>query len=212
MPRAKHWWGGVSPGLAVSLGLIVVGVGCVGYALVNVNAEAVATASAYRSIPASPATPTVRPAAASGEASAPAVLYGRYPDQGEVIGSLSIPELKLRLPIIEGTGEGDLKRGVGHFSQSVLPGERDNCVLSGHRDTVFSGLGKLETGDLLVTQTTAGTFTYRVRRTRIVHKDDTSALAPADHAVLTVSTCYPFRYVGAAPDRYVLIADLVPND
>jgi sortase A len=93
-----------------------------------------------------------------------------------------------------------------------MPGEADNCVISGHRDTVFSGLGSLEKGDVFVLETATGTHTYKISRIRIVHKDDRTVVVPTDHAVLTVSTCYPFQYVGSAPDRYVLIADLVVDE
>ena len=211
MGRARHSRV-ISLGVAVSLGLLVLGIGCVGCALININAESVATADASRGVPSSPTTPTLERAGPSGDATAPVALYARYPAEGDVVGSLSIPALKQKLPIIEGTGDDDLKRGVGHFSQSVLPGEQDNCVLSGHRDTVFASLGKLKVGDRLITRTAAGTFTYEIRRIRIVHKDDVSVIVPADHAVLTVSTCYPFHFVGAAPDRYVLVADLVTGN
>jgi sortase A len=132
-----------------------------------------------------------------------------YPAEGDNVGSLTIPALKQKLPIIEGTGAEELKKGVGHFIQSVLPGEQDNCVLSGHRDTVFSNLGKLNIGDQLIVQTSAGTFTYEIKRIRIVDKDDKTVIVPADHAVLTLTTCYPFQFIGSAPDRYILIADLV---
>jgi len=145
----------------------------------------------------------------SGESISQVPLYSRYPAKGEVIGSLSIPALKQKFPVVEGTGDDDLKRGVGHFSQSVLPGEQDNCVLSGHRDTVFASLGKLKVGDRLIAQTTAGTFTYKIRQIRIVGTNDKTVVVHTDHAVLTVTTCYPFRYVGSAPKRYVLVADLV---
>lgn len=129
--------------------------------------------------------------------------------KGDTIGHLTIPALDRRLPIIEGTGVAELKKGVGHFSQSVLPGVKDNCVLSGHRDTVFTGLGKLKKGDQFIVETAAGRFTYAIRRTRIVDKDDRTVIVPTDHAVLTVTTCYPFNYVGSAPDRYILSADLI---
>ena len=136
-------------------------------------------------------------------------LYPVYPAQGDNIGSLTIPALEQKLPIIEGTGTDELKKGVGHFIQSVLPGVEDNCVLSGHRDTVFSRLGELKIGDRLIVQTSAGTFTYEIKRIRIVDKDDKTVIVPTDHAVLTVTTCYPFGYIGNAPDRYILVADLV---
>lgn len=139
-------------------------------------------------------------------------LYPRRPAEGDKIGSLSIPVLKQTLPIIEGTGTDDLKRGVGHFVQSVLPGEADNCVLSGHRDTVFTRLGKMKIGDRFVVRTSAGTFNYEIKRIRIVGKDDRTVIVPTDHAVLTVSTCYPFNFVGPAPKRYVLVADLLTGN
>lgn len=137
------------------------------------------------------------------------IVYTIYPAEGDNFGSLTIPALNREIPIIQGTGVQELKKGVGHFNQSVLPGEQDNCVLSGHRDTVFRQLGKLKAGDLLIVQTSAGTFTYKVNGMRIVHKDDKTVIVPADHAVLTMTTCYPFNYIGSAPDRYIITADLV---
>jgi sortase A len=137
------------------------------------------------------------------------ILYPIRPKEGENIGNLTIPVLKRVIPIIEGANEDELKKGVGHFDQSVLPGEWNNSVLSGHRDTVFRELGKLKIGDELTIETSAGTFTYKIKQTRIVHKDDKTVIVPTDHAVLTVTTCYPFRYIGDAPDRYIIIADLV---
>jgi len=137
------------------------------------------------------------------------VSYPAYPSKGDEMGVLSIPALKQEFPVYEGTGDRELEKGVGHFAKSVLPGENDNCVLSGHRDTVFRKLGKLKKGDSLVVRTAAGTFTYEISGIRIVDKDDRTVIVPTDHAVLTVSTCYPFRYVGNAPKRYVLSADLV---
>jgi sortase A len=139
-------------------------------------------------------------------------LYPVYPAEGDNIGSLTIPALAQKLPIIQGTGVEDLKKGVGHFTQSVLPGEEDNCVFSGHRDTVFSELGELKIGDQLIVQTSAGTFTYEVNGTRIVHEDDKTVIVPTDHAVLTMTTCYPFNYIGPAPDRYIVSAALVKSE
>jgi len=119
--------------------------------------------------------------------------------------------LKQQLPIFQGTGFKELKKGVGYFIQSVLPGEADNCVLSGHRDTVFAKLGKLKIGDQLIAETSAGIFTYEIKLIRIVDKDDKTVIVPADHAVLTLTTCYPFRFIGNAPYRYILVSDLVMN-
>lgn len=138
-------------------------------------------------------------------------LYPVYPTEGDTIGSLMIPALKRKLPILQGTGVEELKKGVGHFTQSVLPGENDNSVFSGHRETVFRQLGNLKIGDLLIVQTSAGTFTYEVKGTRIVHEDDKAVIVPTDHAVLTMTTCYPFNTPGYSPDRYIVSADLIKS-
>ena len=106
----------------------------------------------------------------------------------------------------------ELKKGVGHFNQSVLPGEKDNCVFSGHRETVFRQLGKLKIGDQLIVQTSAGTFTYEVSGTRIVDAEDKTVIVPTDHAVLTLTTCYPFNTPGYFPDRYIVSADLIMSN
>lgn len=204
---------------------IVLGIACIGLALMNIllpqaNTIAIQTSSALpQAAHRSPYTgSTVLPSASTDigqlfeAAVSDIILYPEYPSAGDVVGSLSIPALELELPIIEGTGTDELKAGVGHFIQSVLPGEIDNCVLSGHRDTVFASLGGLKIGDQLIVQTTAGIFTYEVTGTRIVDKDDKTVIVPTDHAVLTLTTCYPFSYIGPAPDRYIVSADLVTGE
>ncbi|MFD9625864.1 class D sortase [Peribacillus muralis] len=135
-------------------------------------------------------------------------LYPFQPKTGEEIGELYIPKLKAKLPIFHGTNEDELERGVGHFAGSVLPGENDNSVLSGHRDTVFRKLGEVGVGDLLIVRTSAGEFTYKVKKVRIVDEDDRTVIVPKPRATLTVSTCYPFDYIGSAPERYILVAYL----
>jgi sortase A len=131
---------------------------------------------------------------------------------GDRIGELVIPKLSKTLPIFHGANEDELEKGVGHFAGSVLPGEKDNSVLSGHRDTVFRQLGKIGKGDLFIVRTSAGKFTYKVRRTRIVEADDRTVIVPKPRATLTVTTCYPFSYIGDAPQRYILIADLISSN
>lgn len=140
------------------------------------------------------------------------ILYPVRPKPGESIGTLSIPKLDQTLPIIHGTDEDQLEHGVGHYRKSVLPGEADNAVLSGHRDTVFRQLGSLEIGDHLITKTTAGTFTFQINRIAIVDADDRSIIVPSDQSLLTVTTCYPFDYIGDAPQRYILVASLSKSE
>ncbi len=215
--------------LALSVGSVVLGIGCIAWAWTNILAQRSPSSDVYygptssvATVPVNPATVPVNPNGSPTNVPAPnrpshppatrsavKVVYSRNPSEGDALGSLSIPVLGQTLPIIEGTGADDLKKGVGHFGQSVLPGQKDNCVLSGHRDTVFSQLGKLKTGDVLVVQTATGTYTYQIKRIRIVHANDRTVIVPTDHAVLTVTTCYPFDFIGSAPDRYILSADLV---
>ena len=139
-------------------------------------------------------------------------LYPEYLVEGDNIGSLTIPVLNRKLTILQGTGDKELKKGVGHFIKSVLPGEKDNCVISGHRETAFRQLDKLKIGDIIIVQTSAGTFTYEVSGTRIVHKDDRTVIVPTKNAVLTLTTCYPFNFIGNAPDRYIVSAVLVKRE
>lgn len=130
---------------------------------------------------------------------------------GEVIGLIRIPKLSEEYPIVQGTDNRSLKHGVGHYVDSVMPGVKDNSVLSGHRDSVFSKLGQLKSGDQVIVQTSDGIFTYIVRSTRIVMADDRTVIVPTPTAVLTLSTCYPFHYIGSAPKRFIVSADLVTN-
>jgi sortase A len=137
------------------------------------------------------------------------ILYPIRPKTGANIGELVIPKLNAILPIIEGTDPDELEKGVGHYAQSVLPGEKDNAVLSGHRDTVFRNVGKLEIGDQLVTKTSAGVFTYKIVKMWIVDDDDRSVIVShKGKQILTLTTCYPFNFIGPAPQRYIIQAEL----
>lgn len=133
----------------------------------------------------------------------------KKPKVGDVIGSLTIPRIKSTIAIIEGTGSKELKRGVGHYIGSVVPGVSDNSVLAGHRDSVFRRLGEVKIGDLITVKNDYGTFVYEVHKIRIVKANDRTVIVPTKDAVLTLSTCYPFRYIGNAPKRYVVQAGLV---
>lgn len=155
------------------------------------------------------AEPSSQPAATP---TAPAFEYAKYPNYpstGDRIGTISLPSLKLNWPIYQGTTDAELAKGVGHYAKSVLPGQNDNSVLSGHRTTVFNKLGKLKAGQLILVKTSAGTFTYKVRSSRVVLKTDRTVIVPTAGAVLTLTTCYPFNQLGATDHAYVVSADLV---
>jgi sortase A len=130
-----------------------------------------------------------------------------HPVKGETIGILYIPALHAELPIVEGTDPNELAKGVGHYASSSFPEENDQIVLSGHRDTVFRKMGDLKIGDTVTIELPYGSFTYTIESTEIVDADDTTVIrSTAPDEVLTLTTCYPFSYVGNAPQRYILYA------
>lgn len=157
--------------------------------------------------------PVTKPLPTAKAAPNPSVTREQFhPADNDVIGLLEIPKIKAELPIIEGTDEEMLEKGVGHYSGTVLPSDGEQILLSGHRDTVFRKFGELGIGDRFIVKMPYGSFEYEIASTKIVDKDDTSVIRPMGKEVLVVSTCYPFRYVGAAPDLYVVYAYPVPTD
>ncbi|WP_081384294.1 sortase [Paenibacillus odorifer] len=132
--------------------------------------------------------------------------------EGEIIGEIRFPKLNKKIAVLEGTESPELKKGAGHYKGSAAIGATGNSVLAGHRDTVFRNLGELVAGDLIELESTDGTFTYEVTGSTIVDGDERGAIKPSDKAILTLITCYPFSYVGSAPDRYLLSAKLVKQE
>ncbi len=126
--------------------------------------------------------------------------------QRAFVARLEIPSISLSTLVVDGVDEVTLRRAVGRIPQSSRPGDPGDVALAGHRDTDFRALGELETGDLLTLRTVDGEFSYAVESIRIVPPDRVDVLAPADHPTLTLVTCYPFRYVGPAPLRYIVRA------
>jgi sortase A len=131
------------------------------------------------------------------------------PAEGSVLGRLEIPRLGMKVIVDEGVSDGVLRRAVGHIPQTALPGERGNVALAGHRDTFFRPLRKIQAGDAIALRTPAGDFNYRVESTAVVVPTDVRVLKPSADPMLTLVTCFPFYYVGSAPDRFVVRARLV---
>jgi sortase A len=123
-----------------------------------------------------------------------------------LLGLIEIPRLDTSSIVEEGVETSTLWKAVGHISGTALPGDRGNAVLAAHRDTYFSGLGDLKVGDLVSFKSPTATYSYRVESTRIVEPDDTQVLAASTEPILTLVTCYPFHYIGNAPQRYVVTA------
>lgn len=131
---------------------------------------------------------------------------------GDEVGMLTIKDIDARIPIVEGTDEDELAHGVGHYSGTAFPMEDDQIVLSGHRDTVFRRMGELNVGDIITVEMPYGDFDYEIYETFIVDADDRTVIKPtAPDEILTVTTCYPFNFIGSAPDRYIINAKPVYN-
>ncbi|WP_240628501.1 class D sortase [Bacillus salacetis] len=128
-------------------------------------------------------------------------------EKGDVVGILQIPALNRELPIIEGTDEDELEKGVGHYSSTKLPNQQDRIFLAGHRDTVFKQMGDLQEGDQLKVEMSNGTFTYEIYEMFVVKEDDMSVvLSTSPDEILTLSTCYPFEYLSSTVERYIINA------
>jgi len=131
--------------------------------------------------------------------------------RGGLIGRIDIPRLGLSAIIMEGTSSRTLRRAVGHIAGTALPGQPGNVGLSGHRDTFFRPLRNIRQDDLITLRTLAGDYRYRVLSTRIVAPVEVEVLEPDGNELLTLVTCYPFYFVGSAPDRFVVRAERVKD-
>jgi sortase A len=123
-----------------------------------------------------------------------------------VIGRIEIPRLRLSAMTREGADAATLRRGVGHVPSTALPGEEGNAAFAAHRDTFFRKLRDIREGDEIVVTTLTGRHRYVVSELRVVDPRDVSVLEPTPHPVLTLVTCYPFNYIGPAPERFIVRA------
>lgn len=134
-------------------------------------------------------------------------LHGA-PDRGTWIARLEAPTVHLSATVLEGSDDRTLARAAGHIEDTALPGQPGNLGIAGHRDTTFRAVRKLRIGDPLIVSTPGHAYRYRITRTFIVKPEDVSVLDPADHPTLTLVTCYPFEFIGHAPERFIVQADL----
>jgi sortase A len=125
------------------------------------------------------------------------------------VGSIEIPRLHISSMISETTSHQVLEVAVGHVSGTAVPGQQGNVVLAAHRDTFFRGLGEIKPGDLIRLSVPGEQYEYRVQFTDIVKPTGTWVLNSGPGQTLTLITCYPFHYVGAAPKRFIVRADRV---
>jgi sortase A len=125
---------------------------------------------------------------------------------GGVIGRIEIGRLGLSAIIVEGDSPSLLGRAVGHVPDTAMLGESGNIVLTGHRDTFFRPLRNIQVGDVITLETMTGEYQYEVESTSIVPPTATEVLQSSSSKELTLITCYPFYYVGPAPNRFVVHA------
>ena|ERR1035437_2251160 len=126
---------------------------------------------------------------------------------GALIGRMEISRLGLSAIVMEGISAKTLRRAVGHIPGTALPGQPGNVGISGHRDTFFRPLRNIRQNDIITLTTLLGEYRYRVVSTRVVHPDNVAVLGPGDNEVLTLVTCYPFYFVGPAPNRFIVRAE-----
>ena len=132
-------------------------------------------------------------------------MSGREIRRGAPVARLVIPAIDLDEIVLEGVGPVELNGGPGHFPGSVLPGEAGNSIVSAHRDRHFRRVGELGVGSRIRTETRKGSVEWVITERRIVSRD-TPSLFEESEATLTLTTCWPLRYFGPAPDRLLIIA------
>lgn len=131
---------------------------------------------------------------------------------GSVIGAIEISRVGLKAMIVQGDSTKLLNRAVGHLPTSALPGETGNVALAAHRDGLFRPLRRVLPGDTITLRTTEREFRYEVLWTAVVPPSAVSVLQPTKNPALTLVTCFPFYYVGGAPERFVVRARQVQSD
>jgi sortase A len=150
------------------------------------------------SVPVGPAPPPGEPAAAA----RPRIAAG------STVGRLEIPRLHVSAIVRVGSDARTLRLAVGLIPGTALPGEPGNIGLAGHRDTFFRRLRDIRADDEIQLATPGRTYRYRVERTTVVNPDDVWVLEPTREPALTLVTCYPFSFIGSAPQRFIVRAKL----
>jgi sortase A len=145
------------------------------------------------------------------EASRPP-LKSRARADGETLGRIEIPRLGLSVVLVEGVRRRDLRVAVGHIPGTAPPNEVGNLGVAGHRDTFFRELRRIRRDDVVIVRTSTGPIVYSVESISVVKPTNTDVLGASTQPVLTLITCYPFHYIGSAPERFIVRARLAANE
>lgn len=190
--------------VALERGLLALGVGCLGvYAAETIEAQRFR--SEQKAAFASAAH--IAAAATRGGVLPVDITAGHDVANGALLGMLEVPRLRLNTPVVQGDDDATLDVAVGHLPDTPLPWEGGNSALAGHRDGLFRPLRHIRVGDRLTFRTPVAEIRYRVTATAVVDPADVSVLQPRERDALTLITCYPFTYVGPAPERFVVHAE-----
>lgn len=181
----------VSSWILIMIGAVLIA--CVGYAITDANVYQTAQLIKLES-------------GTSSRPTAKARSFAARVMEGELIGELQVPRLRLKAVVAEGVSPRTLRRAVGHIPNTAMPGETGNIGLAGHRDSFFRALRGIRVADVISIRTTTRELRYEVQWARIVSPHDTSVLTSSPATELTLITCFPFDYLGAAPDRFVVRA------
>jgi sortase A len=125
---------------------------------------------------------------------------------GGLIGRIEILRLGVSVLVVEGSAKSTLRRAAGHIIGTALPGQPGNIGVSAHRDTFFRPLRNIQHDDIITFATASGDYRYRVVSTTVVSPNNVAVLGPDGTEILTLVTCYPFYFVGAAPKRFIVRA------
>ena len=126
-----------------------------------------------------------------------------------LIGRLQVERLGVSAMVMEGISGKTLRRAVGHIAGTALPGQSGNVGIAGHRDTFFRPLRNIQADDIITLTTLGGEYRYRVVSTKVVSPDNVAVLDSDSHEILTLVTCYPFYFIGSAPERFIVRAERV---
>lgn len=124
------------------------------------------------------------------------------------IAILRIRKINLEVPVFDDTDELTLNRGVGRILGTAQIGQDGNVAIAGHRDGFFRGLKDIVVGDMIELESGKTTEHYAVKEIQIVAPQDAEVLAPTPTRTVTLVTCFPFYYVGSAPRRFIVRAEI----
>ena len=200
LSNSANWRGTLTPPVLrlVSVLLLIAGIAALGYVAYVLASAQLFRVSESRKLPHVAAQPGFR-------------LEPRIVAEGDVIGQIEVPRLGLNAVVVQGDSDDVLRRAVGHVPETALPGQTGNIALAGHRDTIFRPLRDIRVGDMITLKTLAGAHTYQVNFTEVVPPTDIEVLQSRGENELTLITCFPFHYIGHAPNRFIVRAHEVPE-